>query len=291
MPSLNSLRALAALAEHGSYAAAGRALNVSHGAVMQQVRALEERLGVALVTRDGRGVVLTGDGAELARALSEGFDTIRTAVGRLSGEEARRPVQVSMSPAFATRWLMPRLADFRQRHPGIALTLMPTSEIVEFRAGGLDLAIRYADHRNAPEDADAVLVADMVAVAAPELVAGRRIARPEDLADLPWLEELGTSEVADWMTRKGVTPRRPLAVSQMPGNLIMEAVARGDGVTYTALPFVEDKLRAGELLAFFPDPAFGIYHIRTAPGVSRPPVRTFIRWLRRQARRPDVTRA
>ena len=67
LPSLTSLRAFAALAEQKSYTQAATALNVTHAAVSQQVKVLEERLGVSLVTRAGRGVALTTEGALLAR--------------------------------------------------------------------------------------------------------------------------------------------------------------------------------------------------------------------------------
>ena len=72
-------------------------------------------------------------------------------------------------------------------------------------------------------------------------------------------------------------------ISHMPGSLIMEAVRRGDGITYTARPFVEKELRAGQLVELFSDKAFGTYYIQTRPGVLRPPVKTFVRWLKQQA--------
>jgi LysR family glycine cleavage system transcriptional activator len=286
LPPLNSLRAFLALAENDSYAAAGRALNVSHGAVMQQIRALENRLGVALVERSGRGVILTAEGQTLARELADGFAIIERGVGRMTGDEDRRPVKVSMSPAFATSWLMPRLPDFKRRHPGVTLTLMPTSEVLDLHPGGVEIAVRYSDRRSLPDLAgiDVLLLADMVAVCAPDLVGEREITRPSQLADLPWLEELGTDEASDWMRRKACDAAKPAATSQMPGNLIMEAVRRGDGITYTARPFVEPEIRAGALIEFFPDPQFGVYFLETVPDPNRAPVSKFLRWLRRQAR-------
>jgi LysR family glycine cleavage system transcriptional activator len=74
-PSLNSLRVFATVAETGSYSRAGTALNISHAAVSQQVKGLETRLAVALVIRDGRGIKLTNEGAELARHLAMGLGT------------------------------------------------------------------------------------------------------------------------------------------------------------------------------------------------------------------------
>ena len=284
LPPLSALRAFAVLAETKSYSRAGQALNVTHGAVIQQVRALEERLGVSLAVREGRGVRLTQEGVALAQDLALGFASIRRGVETLTEADARRPVQVSMSPAFAVAWLMPRLTAFQREHPEITLLLNPTAEVVELKPGGIDLAIRYTDRRRKTEPLDTVLLADMVVVGTPALIGERRITKPAQLVDLPWLQELGTDEVGDWLAMRGVRPARPLAISHMPGNLIMEAVRRGDGLTYTARPFVDEEIRAGRLVELFSEPAFGFYHIRTRPGVLRAPVKTFIRWLRQQAR-------
>ncbi len=283
LPSLSSLRAFAAVADAGSYTQAAAAPNVSHAAVSQQVKALEERLGVALVARDGRGIALTEEGAALARDLATGFAAIARGVETLTGAGDERPVQVTMSPAFAVRWFMPRITAFQKQHPEITLMLNPTAEVVALKPGGIDLAIRYGDSRAPAAKIDPVLIADMVVVGTPALLGARDITDPAMLVDMPWLQELGTHEVADWMARHGVTLDRPLMITHMPGNLIMEAVRRGDGITYTARPWVEEELRAGQLIELFSDRAFGIYYIVTRPGVQRRPVKIFVKWLKRQA--------
>jgi LysR family glycine cleavage system transcriptional activator len=283
LPSLSSLRAFAAVADTGSYTKAASALNVSHAAVSQQVKALQERLAIPLVARDGRGIALTEEGAALARDLATGFAAIRRGIETLTGVDAERPVQVTMSPAFAVRWFMPRIMDFQVRHPEITLMLNPTAEVVELKPGGVDLAIRYRDGRGPKTKVDPILIADMVVVGTPALIGEQQISRPAMLVGLPWLQEYGTNEVADWMARHGVTPDRPLMITHMPGNLIMDAVRRGDGITYTARPWVEEELRSGHLIELFADKAFGTYYIQTHPGVLRPSVKTFLEWLRQQA--------
>jgi len=290
LPSLNSLRAFCAVAETGSYSRAGTALNVSHAAVSQQIKGLEAHLGLALVERAGRGIVLTEDGAALARDLTAGFAAIRRGVEQVTGTDADRPVQITTSPAFAVKWLMPRLADFQLRYPGITLLLNPTSEVVEPRPGGIDLAIRYSNRDTAPPDADSLLVSDMVVVGMPALLGQPLPSEPADLTGLPWLQELGTTEVADWMARHGVAPERRMSITHMPGNLIQEAVKRGAGVTYTARAFLAAEIDSGELVELFAEPAFGVYHMKTRPGVLRPPVRTVITWLKRQAEAPVTYR-
>jgi LysR family glycine cleavage system transcriptional activator len=283
LPSLSSLRAFAALADRGSYTRAAAALNVSHAAVSQQVKALELRLGVPLVTREGRGIALTEEGESLARDLATGFAAIQRGVEGLTDADDQRPVQVTMSPAFAVRWFMPRIMNFQEQHPGITLMLNPTAEVVALKPGGIDLAIRYGDRQGPETKVDPLLIADMVVVGTPALIGGQDVADPAMLVNLPWLQEYGTNEVADWMARRGVSLDRPLMITHMPGNLIMEAVRRGDGITYTARPWVEQELRSGQLIELFSDKAFGTYYIQTRPGVLRPPVKAFVKWLRQQA--------
>lgn len=142
MPSLSALRAFAALSEAGSFTRAGEALNVSHAAISQQVRALEGHLGVSLILRDRRGT-LTPDGERLAQALHGAFAAIGRAVEEVTGGDATRPLQVSTTSAFAISWLMPRLSEFRLQHPEVELMVNPTATLVEVGPGGIDVAIRF----------------------------------------------------------------------------------------------------------------------------------------------------
>jgi LysR family transcriptional regulator, glycine cleavage system transcriptional activator len=282
-PSLNSLRAFATLAETGSYSRAATALNISHAAVSQQVKALEARLGVTLVVREGRRAKLSSQGAELARHLTAGLAAIRQGVEALTGADTTRPIQVTTSPAFADCWLMPRLTDFQRHHPDVTLMLNPTAEVLELTPGGIDLAVRFGLGRWPGMDVTPLLLPDMIVIASRKLIHGRDVMDPMMLVEMPWLQELGTNEVAEWMERRGITPKRPLRITHMPGHLIMEAVARGDGLTQTARCFVEPQIESGQLVELFSERDMGGYHIVTRPGPQRAPVRSFIRWLKRQA--------
>ena len=283
LPSLNSLRAFSAVAETDSITLAADRLNVTHAAVSQQVKALEKRLGVALVMRTGRGIQLTSEGALLARELEIGFAIIGRGVERLSEDVANRPVQVTMSPAFAVEWFMPRITEFQIENPKITLMLNPTSEVVELKLGGMDVAIRYRDRRRPHRDVEPVLISDMIVIGTPSLVGGRDLHDPASLVDLPWLQELGTNEAAEWFTYHGVVPDQPLTVNHMPGNLIMDAVRRGDGITYTARAFFRDDLEAGKVVELFSEPLFGVYYIQTPQEYRRPAVKMFLDWLMSKA--------
>lgn len=286
LPPLAALRAFAALAESGGYSRAGAALNVSHAAVSQQVRALEERLGLQLVRREGRGAVLTADGERLAAALDAGFGAMRRAIDELTGGDPTRPLHVTMTHAFAANWLMPRLAEFRHEHPGIELMLNPTADVVPINPGGVDAAIRFGAGVWPGLVAEPLVATSHVIVASRALVGERRFDRPEDLMDLPWLQEYGYDEIGTWLQRSGVPSPRPEGVTHLPGHLALEAVRAGAGVCATVRVFVEDDVAAGRLRILFEEQreSWG-YHIVTRPGVRRPPLKAFVGWLRRHAPR------
>jgi DNA-binding transcriptional LysR family regulator len=92
-------------------------------------------------------------------------------------------------------WLMPRIQNFQNKYPDIPLMLNPTSKVVDLKPGGIDLAIRYSDKRNLEKLPTAVLISDMVVIAAASLVGTREIDDPAALVEMPWLQELGTNEV------------------------------------------------------------------------------------------------
>lgn len=287
LPPLAALRAFAAFAEHRNVSRAGDALNVSHAAISQQLRSLEDQVGAVLLDRSGRALTLTAEGEHLAQALLLGFGAIQGAVQDISTRGAARPLHISCTPMFATNWLMPRLAEFRFKHPEIDLVLDPRGEIVELQPGGIDLAIRYGDGAWTGLEAEVLLASQMAVVANPNLLRDRPVQSPEDLLDFPWLEELGTTEAAQWLRSRGVAEAIRGTSTKLPGNLLMEAVRGGQGVAVTVQAFVQEDLRAGRLVELFSEDEGRGYHIVTRPGVQRPPARQFISWLRRQRRMRD----
>lgn len=284
MPPLSALRAFTAFAETGNVVQAGAALNVSHAAISQQLRALEGHLGAALLDRSGRALALTADGAHLARALQLGFGAIEAAVHEISAAGAARPLHVTCTPMFAAHWLMPRLAEFQASHPEIDLVLDPRGEIVELKPGGIDLAIRYGGGNWRGMDARMLLPSPMVVIAADSLLRGRQVAAPEDLLDLPWLEELGTTEASRWLESRGVKDSLRGSRTRLPGNLLMQAVRAGQGVAVSVQAFVAEDLQSGRLCALFTEGDGLGYHVVTRSGVLRPETRKFAAWLQGQVK-------
>ncbi len=287
LPSLSSLRAFEAAARNHSFSAAGRELNVTHVAVGQQVRRLEETLGVTLVIRHPRGLELTPEGARLSARLVEGFGIMRAAVAEVADMHSDRPLRVTLTPMFAANWLMPRLGEFRAEHPDIELMLNPTPGSVDLQREDYELAIRYGAGDWPGLEAEPFIPARFLIVAARELVEGQRLDSPADIARLPWLMQQGTDEFDVWLAAHGVSVEGKHNITHLPGYMLVSAIREGQGVGCTTRLFVEEDLRAGRLVSLFedaaPDMRAGYYLVRR-PGPMRAPLAAFVDWLRRAAR-------
>ncbi len=279
------MRAFSALARTGSYTRAGEALNVSHAAVSQHVRALEADLGVALVQRGGRSISLTPEGARFAQTLNGSFNAIFTAVEELRGIDSGRPLQVTLTPSFGLRWLMPRIGDFRHHHPKIELMINPTAEVMPLEPGGVDVAIRYGSGSWPGLETEMLLPTGFAIVGARSLVHDRRVSEPRDILELPWLQEYGTDEMSIWLRTQGVLSPKSENLTHLPGFMVLEGLMNGDGISVVARALVEPEIESGNLVVLFEDKSEGSgYHVVTRPGVLRPSAKSFVSWLRGQAR-------
>jgi len=131
------------MARLGGLSAAARELNVTHAAIAQHIRYLENCLTVKLAYREGNGMRLTPSGSDLSKALQGGFKAIAGGIRSVKADHEARPLQITLTPGFAENWLMPRLGSFWGEHPEIGLSLNPSTKSVDLVAGDIDLAIRF----------------------------------------------------------------------------------------------------------------------------------------------------
>lgn len=280
-PSLTSLRAFEAAARLQSFTQAARLLNVTHAAVAQQVRALEEHLGRELIFREGRGLSLTAEGVKLAQALAEGFRIIELAVGDLRTSEPGSPLRVTMTPAFAAQWLMPRLRDFWSAHPDVPLSLHPEKRVVDLRREGLEVGIRFGNGDWPGVESEYLTSANYVIVAAPSLMAGRTNLSLADISAMPWVVEPDWPEAFAWLKSFGLRPEA-LNITYIPTEeLALSAARQGYGLHIEAAALVQQDLEAGDLIEVGKiDDQSLAYYVVTRPGPKRPELKTFIKWLK-----------
>ena len=284
LPSLTALRAFAATAETRSFSQAARALNVTHAAVSQQVRALEDDLGRSLVQRDGRGVSLTTDGEQLHDALGEGFAAIQRGVEALRAGEVDRPVRVTLTASFAAQWPMPRLKGFWERHPDIGLSLHPDARVVDLHRERMDLGIRYGNGDWPGLDSTRLAAAGLVIAGAPSLLGGRETLSLEEMREMDWVLTRNWSEQDAYLQRLGLDPAQLSRTDVSGEELAIAAARQGLGLVVESAALIEADVADGRLRIMHESrDSLPAYFIVTLPGQQRAAARAFLKWLKSQA--------
>jgi DNA-binding transcriptional LysR family regulator len=280
---LNGLRAFEAFARQGRMTAAADELCVTHGAISRQIKHLEASMGVILVEGPRNRLRITEAGLKLAEALTRAFDLIDEASPRRP-TPASGPLEHSCLGTLAMKWLIPRLPRFVERHPDIQVRITESNGPFDFRADGLDAAIRMRpEGHDASEDAEVMPFLDHFhgPVLSPELASGSALS-VEAIAALPRLSTRSYSAGwSAWAAQMGVTLTPSPVEREFDHTFYMlEAAIAGLGVAIGAWPFVVKELGAGRLVAplgFVKAPHR--YVILLPKRDARPEARRFRTWL------------
>src|SRR5258708_33262432 len=178
----NALSGCEVPARHISFTAAGDELKVTQAAISHQIRALEERFGLKLFRRAGRGLLLTDAAQAYLAEITGAFDRIAGATQRLHQHDASGVLSATVLPSFAAKWLLPRLGRFRTAHPEIDLRISSSTEQVDLAREDFDIALRAGGGRYPGMRVDLILTEKIFPVCSPSLLSGARPLRvPEDL--------------------------------------------------------------------------------------------------------------
>jgi LysR family glycine cleavage system transcriptional activator len=242
-----------AVAERANLRAAAQALHLTHSAVSQQIRALEDQLGFPLFDRRGRRVVLNEAGAALLPAVQAALDGLvdGVALARAAAGGIGHTLRLSTLPSFAQRWLLPRMARWRARHPALALELHTSQDLVDLARDGYDAAVRQGLGPWRGLQAEPLFDSPLIAVGAPaaaDRVHGRGAAA---LADEPLLGDAALW--ARWFRLDGDAPRsvRPVASFNDAG-LMLQAAEQGLGIALARDLLAADALHEGRLRQLSP---------------------------------------
>ena len=249
LPFLNGIRAFEAAARSESFAKAAGELHVTPAAISRMVQLLEQRLGVPLFERKANRLALTAGGRVYQAGLTQIFDQLANLTAQVTAMAGSRVLTIGVGPTFATRWLIPRLADFQKGTPDIE---------VRFATGGA--TVPYNDEWTCgirlgsgdwPEfSAEKLFSADFTPVCGPALA--RRLKTPEDLRGVPLLR---VAHAADewplWFKAAGVTKLRAAGPEFEYYGQALQAAADGVGVAIGISPYVNDDLKAKRLVAPF----------------------------------------
>ncbi len=294
LPPLSMLRAFEAAARHLSFSRAADELGVTHSAVSHQIRGLEDWLGEALFVRSARKVHLTPVGEVLAQPLTRALDAVAEAVETaraVSAEDQKRPVLVSVEPAFAARWLVLRLDRFYAAYPDVQLHLVPTPDFVEFEEGGADLAIRYGRADWPGLSAEKLLGSSSFPVVSPKLMErGNGLREPNDLSTYTLIHEDSFDDWAGWLKAAGATAVDPLKGPIFDdAHLTLEAAASGQGVALADEALAAAALEDGRLVRPFTltlETAAAYHVVYPDDRALRPEAEAFRDWLLKEAARP-----
>ncbi|WP_299351480.1 LysR substrate-binding domain-containing protein [uncultured Shimia sp.] len=285
LPSLSALRAFEAAARHGSFSAAARELNVTHAAIAQHVRQLEKVLAEPLLHRSGRGVATTDAGRALAQDLSEGFAIIAEGVATLQRQKEIHPLNVSVTPSFATNWLMPRIGSFWQAHPDIRININPSTALVDLRRDGFDMAVRFGDGRWKGLDNQLLNRGEFWIVAAPGLLQERNLSGLPEAGALPWIMEPHTLELRRVVEDAGLDLGQVDMTVLETNELVLSATLAGLGVSVHHKSLVEREVANGTLIRICRLPVKDLgYYLISLPGAQSARQKAFSKWILSAAR-------
>ena len=285
LPSLNGLRAFEAAARHMSFTRAAAELNVTQTAVSHQIRRLEEQLGMRLFVRRNRALSLTREARDYLPSVRSAFEDLRQATARLRRPEREGVLTVSTTASLATKWLVSRVAAFQDAHPGLAVRISTSAQLVDFQREEVDMAVRYGRGSWPGLRADWLMAERLFPVCSPALPAAKPLREPADLAHHTLLHtSVSREDWQLWLTAAGlplsIAARRGLTFDQ--GFMAVQAAMEGLGVALGRTRLVEADLAAGRLVAPFdialPQDA-GYYVVSPVATAGSAKVALFRRWL------------
>lgn len=248
LPPLNGLKAFEAAGRHLNFRLAAEEIGVTQGAVAQQVRGLEEALSAKLFERLPRGLALTEEGRKYLAPVQRAFRLIEDATQEIRPQQ--EVLTLSVTPSFASKWLVSRLGAFMESHPDLDVRVVAGQGLANFQSDGVDIAVRQGRPPFGPGlTAELLFPFDVYPVCSPTLQAGKHpIMKPEDLAQHVLLHDAHGL----WpVFLEQVGGGKPMAISRAlkfsQTSLALDAALAGQGVALASDPMVEDDLVAGRL--------------------------------------------
>ena len=297
---LNALRAFEASARHQSFSLAAQELNVTPAAVGQLVRTLEGWLGSPLFVRStsGRARLVTTEVAEQALPdIRAGLERLAVGLERLRSGSAGGVLTVTVSPAFAAKWLLPRIERFQAAWPETDLRLDTSLKPVDFVAQRIDVGVRYGRGQWPGLAAEKLMDEEVYPVCAPALLATATLQAPGDLRGQVLIHDqsvdtsTGFASWQAWLRHagvQGVPTDRGLRINNSAA--VLQAAIDGQGVALARSVMAHDDLAAGRLVRLFPqvrlESALAYYVVYRPECIAQPKVAAFRDWLLREAHGP-----
>ena len=253
LPPLRALQVFEAVGRCGGMTKAAQELGVSPGAISQQIKNLEDALGLQLIVRKPGGATLTALGAGYHQEVSACIQGFRKAHRAIIAQAQGRGVVISALPLVAARWLSPAIFDFQQEHPDTPIRI--EGSLVEPDSGSFDFRVTYADRARRLERVATLFTDSLVPVCSPKLLSTRSVRSPADLLGfrllgIDWRPFFSPPPSwQSWFAYAGVTSgaiANTLVFSH--SSLAIEAAIDGRGVALAQLALIAEDLRSGRLV-------------------------------------------
>ena len=290
LPPLNSLRAFDASARHRSFTRAAQELNVTPAAISHQIKGLEETLGARLFRRTRGTLMLTEEGQRLLPGIRKGFTAFNEAMENFSLYHQTGPLNVALTPSFASKWLIPRIEHFNARFPEIDIRVTTTMELIDYEREGVDIGVRFGRGGYSDLVVEPLLASEVTPVCSPELLKGEKpLGTPSDIAnytllhdDSPLLDDTHP-DWAMWLRAANVTNVDPSHGLRFDNaSTCINAAIEGVGIALARTALIDADLAAGRLVRLFElslPSAFGYYVAYPKRSEKLPKVMAFRDWL------------
>src|SRR6516165_145633 len=282
-PSLTALRAFETAARSLSFTGAAEELNQTQGAISHQVNMLEARLGLKLFVREARGLKLTDAGQKYLPLVRDVLDRLRTA------EDLIRPpgpsvLTVTVSPNFASKWLVPRLGGFSVTHPDLDLRISASLQHVDFNREDIDLAVRHGNGHWPDLHVTRLCAEVLFPACTPTLLkAGPPIRTPADLLKHVLVHDRSRKHWRDWLGNFGVqSPQDERGPVFDQTALAIDAALAGQGIALARTALASLDLIAGRLVCPLQEalPAeFAYWIVCRKSAADAPKITQFRSWL------------
>lgn len=250
--SLQLLPTFQAAAQSPSLRATAEQLHLTHSAVSQQIKLLEEQLGFSLFERRGRRLVLNAAGTGFLRAVEPALAQIAEGarVAATLAQGTAQQLRITVLPSFAQRWLLPRMARWQARHPDITLDLHTSLQLVDLKREGFHAALRQGPGPWPGLESIRLVQSPVVVVAAPSFAQRLLNCAPEALLQEPLLGDSETWE--QWFTQAGHPCHAMPVASFNDMGMMLQAAEQGMGIALGRQLMAADALRAGRLVQLSP---------------------------------------
>jgi LysR family glycine cleavage system transcriptional activator len=291
---LNALRAFEAAARHSSFASAAVELSVTPAAIGQQVRGLEAWLGIPLFARSNTGparLVPTDAARSALPDIRAGFDRLSVGLERLKDASTHGVLTVTVSPAFAAKWLLPRIERFQSAHENLSVRIDTNLRTVDFLSEGVDIGVRYGAGEWPGLQATLLMKEEIYPVCSPALLKkGGRIKNPADLRNHTLIHDTSMASIRSfpdwriWLDAAGYQKIESNFGLQINNSAaVIQTAIDGQGIALGRSVMVADDIAAGRLIRPFGKDkypvTFAYYVVHRSESSEVPRIAAFRTWL------------